>query len=127
MTPAHPPLPTASYLPFQPVMGSQTSTLISESLVGASVAITRQNAGKPAYGLGAAPPLPFPLPLASPVPAGGAPLAFAGGGGATNAPGAIVCAMVIIVFGSFCDAMLSHEAAIAGITGIDRVRAKMSV
>ena len=32
MEPAQPPLPTPSYLPFQPEVGSQTSILISESL-----------------------------------------------------------------------------------------------
>jgi hypothetical protein len=55
MTPAQPPLPTAWNLPFHAVSaaaapsargaGSQTSILMSESLVGVSVAATRQNAG----------------------------------------------------------------------------------
>src|ERR1041385_4090681 len=44
MTPAHPPLPTASNLPFQS-FGSQISTLMSESAEGVSVAATRQNSG----------------------------------------------------------------------------------
>src|SRR5262245_3700492 len=57
MVPAQPPLPTASNLPFQPDAGSQISTLMSESLVGISVAVTRQNAGRVAYGL-APPPRP---------------------------------------------------------------------
>src|SRR5215510_1497246 len=54
--PAHPPFPTASNLPFQPDAGSQTSILMSESLVGVSVAVTRQNAGKFANGF--VPPRP---------------------------------------------------------------------
>ena len=45
MTPAHPPPPTAWYLPFHPDAGSQTSALMSESALGVSVAETRQNAG----------------------------------------------------------------------------------
>ena len=45
MLPFKPPLPTAWNLPFQPAAGSQTSILMSESLVGVSVAATRQNAG----------------------------------------------------------------------------------
>src|SRR5579863_2312249 len=45
MEPAHPPFPTASYFRFQFVSGSQTSTFMSESGVGFSVAVTRQNAG----------------------------------------------------------------------------------
>ena len=43
--PAHPPLPTAWNLPFHPPVGSHTSILISESLVGFNVAATRQNDG----------------------------------------------------------------------------------
>jgi hypothetical protein len=45
MTPAHPPLPTAWNFPFHPLASSQTSTLMSESVDGFSVADTRQNAG----------------------------------------------------------------------------------
>src|SRR5579863_9078628 len=45
MEPAHPPLPTASYLRFQFVSGIQISTLMSESGVGFSVAAIRQNEG----------------------------------------------------------------------------------
>src|SRR5580700_11100332 len=45
IAPLKAPLPTAWNLPFQPDAGSQTSILISESLVGVSVAATRQNAG----------------------------------------------------------------------------------
>src|SRR5262249_44168205 len=43
--PLNAPLPTAWYLPFQPDTGIHTSILTSESLVGRSVAATRQNAG----------------------------------------------------------------------------------
>ncbi len=46
MVPAHPPLPTARSLPFHPVVGSQTSILIFESVDGVNVAATLQNAGK---------------------------------------------------------------------------------
>src|SRR5215467_5841261 len=45
MCPAKPPLPTPLNLPFQSCAGSQISSLISESDVGASVAVTRQKAG----------------------------------------------------------------------------------
>src|SRR5438034_6103918 len=43
MFPAYPPLPVPSNRRFQPEIGIQTSTLISESLVGVNVAVTRQN------------------------------------------------------------------------------------
>src|SRR5204862_6128901 len=43
--PALPPFPTASNLPFHPHAGIQTSTLMSESAVGFTVAASRQNAG----------------------------------------------------------------------------------
>src|SRR5581483_786872 len=42
MAPLQPPLPTDSSLPFQPDSGIQTSILTSESVVGLSVAATRQ-------------------------------------------------------------------------------------
>ena len=45
IVPAHPPLPTAWNLLFHVLAGSQTSTLISESLEGLRVAATRQNSG----------------------------------------------------------------------------------
>src|SRR5689334_22492752 len=57
------PWPTATNLPFQPVAGSQTSTLMSESLVGVSVACTRQNAGMSLYD-------PAPTPGGAPGEAG---------------------------------------------------------
>lgn len=57
MLPAQAPLPTDSSFPFQvddgPDVGIQTSILMSESLVGFSVAATRQIAGKfPKFGAG---------------------------------------------------------------------------
>src|SRR5215831_5689753 len=98
MTPAQPPFPTASNLPFQPETGSQTSTLMSESLLGASVAVTRQKDGSsektPAVG---------PRPCRPPT-------------GGANAPAATVCASVIVVFGSFSDVRLSQAAALAALT-----------
>ena len=45
IAPLNAPLPTAWNLPFHPDAGNQTSILMSESLVGFSVAATRQNAG----------------------------------------------------------------------------------
>src|SRR5579862_9905364 len=45
MAPLNAPLPTAWNFPFQAEAGSQTSMLMCESLVGESVAATRQNAG----------------------------------------------------------------------------------
>src|SRR3989442_10567576 len=44
--PAEPPEPSPRKLPFHVVAGIQTSTPIAEVLVGASVAATRQNAGR---------------------------------------------------------------------------------
>jgi hypothetical protein len=45
MTPPNPAFPTATNLRFHPSIGSHTSNLISESGVGAAVAVTRQNGG----------------------------------------------------------------------------------
>src|SRR5215218_8959543 len=59
MLPAHPCPPIASSLPFHAPLdpaaaaGIHTSMLIAESLDGRSVAATRQNAGRSAYGAGA--------------------------------------------------------------------------
>src|SRR5205814_541809 len=88
-----PPFPLASNFPFHPEAGSHSSIFISESLVGLSVAATRQNAGSSlnaAFGS-----LPRPRPVA----------------GAENAPAATGCAKVIVVSGSAKEARLSHEAA----------------
>src|SRR5579871_6049958 len=50
MTPWNPPPPVPRKRPFQLFSGSQTSILIWESCVGASVAVTRQNGGRPVIG-----------------------------------------------------------------------------
>src|SRR5213594_1235445 len=92
MFPVQPPFPTASNLPFHPDAGSQTSILISESLLGFNVAATRQNAGRSLN-----PPPPRPPPC-------------------VNAPAATACAVVIVVSGSLREARLSQDdAAAAGI------------
>src|SRR5689334_10820554 len=91
MLPFHPPLPTAWNFPFQPDAGSHTSILMSESAEGASVAVTRQNAGS----------------FAKRGTAGAA------GPGGVNAPGATCCAAVIFALGSASAAMASHVAAAA--------------
>jgi len=67
---------------------------MSESLDGLSVSATRQKPGRSAYGF---PPRPR------------------AGVGATNAPGATVCAIVIVVCGSESDDRLSHVAAPASV------------
>src|SRR5579864_3359697 len=90
MDPANPPLPTPRYRPFQPVSGSHTSNLISESLAGLIVAATRQNAGRFF------------------TEAGGT---FSPGG--INAPAATGCADVMVVSGRFSAARLSQVAAMA--------------
>src|SRR5213593_1692346 len=96
MTPAQPPFPTAWYLPFQFDNGSHTSTLISESLDGFSVAATRQNAGSC---------LKATFCCAAPRPAAGS----------ENCPAATVSANVIVVFSSETDFRLSHVAAATGV------------
>src|SRR5213594_2239431 len=97
IVPAHPPLPTAWNFPFHPDSGSQTSTLMSESLEGASAASTRQNAGR--------------LRNAWPMAAGG--LGVAAGG--VNAPGSTMRASVIVACGRAIDARLSHAAAASSV------------
>src|SRR5688500_2596924 len=87
MLPFHPPLPTACSLPFQPAIGNHTSILMSDSFAGASVAATRQNAGRSAS---AAPPRP---------PACAMP------------PAATDCAEVTAPLVSFAVERLSHVAA----------------
>src|SRR5262249_35507300 len=94
IVPAHPPLPTAWKVPFHPVSGSQISTLISESLVGVSVAVTRQNSGSLAYIGGTA------------APAGLGP-------GGTTAPSGTCSAAVIVVCASASLASVSQGAALA--------------
>src|SRR2546426_8052355 len=99
MTPAHPPLPTAWNLPFQPDAGIQTSILMSESLDGFSVAATRQNPGRSRKACAAA----------------GAAAAPTAGIGGVNAPGSTPCASVIVVLGSVRDAKLSHDVAAVNV------------
>src|SRR5262245_58202546 len=103
MTPAHPPLPTAWNLPFHALAeaGSQTSTLMSESLVGGNVAATRQNSGSAGYGF---------RPRAGP-------------SGGWNAPGATSSALVMVTSLSASFARLSHEAANALLAGRQATRA----
>src|SRR5580704_16727685 len=87
MAPTQPPLPTPWNLPFHPSDGSQTSILMSESLLGRKVAATRQKAGRllGETGDGMNPPP-----------------------GIVNAPAATVCASVMVVSGSAKDARLSQ-------------------
>ena len=99
--PFHPPLPTAWNFPFQPEEGSHTSTLMSESLDGVSVAVTRQNAGSLAN------------TVAGP-PGAGAP-------GGVNVPGATCCAVVIFALGRLSVAIDSQVAADADGTKLTKV------
>src|SRR5262245_11688400 len=92
MTPAQPPFPTAWNLPFQPFAGSHTSILMSESVVGVSVAATRQNDGRVAYGF--APPAPRRPPS-----------------GGANAPGATTSTRSIVAAFNAVPARLSQVAA----------------
>src|SRR6266849_2235286 len=105
MIPAQPPLPTDWSLPFQPEAGSQTSILISESLVGFNVAVTRQKAGRflKSAGSGAFGPLKT-------------------SSGGLNAPAGTIRADVIVVSGSVKVAILSHDAP-KHIAVVNRTRA----
>src|SRR5215216_3367706 len=89
MTPAQPPPPTASNLPFQ-VSGSHTSNSIFESGDGLATAATRQCGGS-CNGAGGGPPAP-------------------GAAGGVNGPAATGCAAVIVVFGSESDLRFSQAA-----------------
>ena len=96
--------------PFQPDAGSHTSILISESLVGVSVAATRQNSGSLAK-TGSGPDDPC-------VPGG------------TNAPGAICWAIVTFAFGNVSAAMdsqVADEATAVGHTMLIPTNAVRSV
>src|SRR5262245_24369343 len=98
MAPAKPPFPGTTNLPFhEGAAGIHSSILMSESLEGLSVAVTRQNAGRPANWVG---------PRRRPV------------GGGTYAPAATVSAAVIVVLESESDRRLSHVAAPAGDASI---------
>src|SRR5687768_15474958 len=103
MMPAQPPLPTAWYLPFQPSEGSHTSTLMSESDDGVSVAATRQWAGSNSGGTAGAPPRP-PAGAA----AAGAPPARPG---CTKGPAGTSSADVIVTFGNASDLRLAQGVA----------------
>src|SRR2546422_6488808 len=92
MFPVQPPFPLASNLLFQPETGSQTSILISESVEGRNVAATRQNSGRSRNSAAGPPRAP-------------------GMTGCVKAPGATVCANMIVVAGNLRAARLSHEAA----------------
>src|SRR5437867_8173553 len=87
MEPANPPLPTPWNLPFQPEAGSQTSSLISESLDGFSTSETRQNAAVTSIGR------------------------LSGG---VNEPAATDCALEMAALGNATLARSSHVAAKAG-------------
>src|SRR5580765_186106 len=92
MLPAQPPLPTPCSLPFQPETGSHTSALMSESLDGLSVAVTRHIAGRLANVCGA-----FGTP-----PGGEA--------GGLNSPAPTGCA-ASVTFSSLSDASFSQAVA----------------
>src|SRR6266545_791932 len=76
--------------PFQPVLGIQTSNLISESAVGLITPVTRQNPGSSLKGAAE--------------PAAGA-----------NAPGAMDCAEVMVEFASLRSASFSQVCATTGL------------
>src|SRR5512145_3178736 len=86
MLPAHPPLPTASNLPFQFSVGIHISISMCESDEGARTAATRQCAGSTTGG-GAEVP------------------------GAWNGPAGTLVAAVIVTFGSESVRRLSHATA----------------
>src|SRR5436309_3834958 len=89
--PAEPPEPSPRKLPFHVVAGIQTSTPIAEVPVGASVAATRQNAGR------------F-------ISVGGDP------GTGVKVPAGTDCVVMAVVPGGRTDARLSHGmAAGAGV------------
>src|SRR5579862_4207344 len=89
MVPFQPPLPMACKSLFQPAADSQTSILMSESLDGVSVAMTRQKAGRPLKSSAFDRPGP-------------------GTAGGVNAPAATLCADVMVTFGKLSLERLSH-------------------
>src|SRR5262245_7596660 len=91
MLPAHPPLPTPTNFPFQFWPGIQTSSLMSESREGVSVAATRQNDGS------------FAAAGMTGPPACG-----------ENCPASTIVACVTVTLGSDSDCRLSQVAAEAG-------------
>src|SRR5579872_4541061 len=96
MLPAHPPLPIDCSLPFQPDAGIQISILISESLEGARVAVTRQKAGR----------------VANWVNTGRAPIPNPPASGGVKAAAATTFADMIVVFNNLMEARLSQDAAL---------------
>src|SRR5580698_2197852 len=96
MFPAQAPLPTDSSFPFHPDVGIQISILMSESLVGFSVAATRQMAGRfPKFG-GAAPGKVGTAPADN-----------------VSCPASTACAKVIVACGRASLAKLSQGVAAA--------------
>src|SRR6476469_671347 len=95
--PSHPPFPVPSNFPFQLDAGSQTSNLISESLVGRDVALTRQNAGRVLKSTGG--------PMGTP-------------GGSTKVPAGTICAWVIVVSGNLRFARLEHSCAVKAAVAV---------
>src|SRR5215471_4283868 len=89
MTPAQPPPPTNSNLPFQ-FSGSQTSILISESELGFNVAATRQRFGTRISVVGGV--------RRRPLGGGGG-----GAGGGVKTPAGTDSAIVTVVLGSEMD------------------------
>src|SRR6185295_15378773 len=110
--PPSPPLPVPRNLPFHDAAaGIHNSILISESVVGISVACTRQNAGRSPKG--DAGPAPRPRP---PV-CGGGGAAGAGprpAGNWTKPPASTMFASVIVTFRRLIDERLSQVAAALG-------------
>src|SRR5580704_10190244 len=94
MEPAKPPLPCPWNLPFQPLAGSQTSILISESEVGVESTAILQNAGRDLKNAAAA-----------------AACAGFPGVGMVSAPAATDCAEVIFAWGMPTLARASQELA----------------
>src|SRR4051794_25347535 len=121
MTPAHPPLPTASNLPFQFSAGIHTSIGMSESGDGLTVAATRQYgpsivpvcacALAGTFG-GCPPPRPpsgaAPRPAAGPRPPAFGPAPGAGPPGGTKGPAGTSSTVVIVVLGSASVFRVSH-------------------
>src|SRR5579863_3480204 len=95
--PPSPPLPVPRSLPFHPETGIQTSILISESLLGAEVADTRQNAGRS-----------LKFGPAAPRKGAGVPA------GSLNSPAPTDSASVMVVCGIASELRLSHVAAASG-------------
>src|SRR5262245_45596086 len=94
MTPWNPPPPVPRNRPFHVLSGSHTSILIEESGVGVSVAVTRQNAGRPL------------------IVCTGLEL------GTTKTPLVLSVADVIVVFSRVTDCRAVHGVAIAGVLPI---------